>query len=158
MTATIPTLPLVTLRHLFTIKMHVSGVFPYSTNAPAKQVGVVAGGHFTGARLNGVILEGGSDWQTIIDDGTVLLDCRLVLRTDDGAQIAMRYQGMRAGSPEVLARIRAGDHVDPSEYYFRMTAQFETGSAEHSWLNRLVAVGTGKRLPEGPVYDVYEVL
>ncbi|MGD0453364.1 MAG: DUF3237 family protein, partial [Solirubrobacteraceae bacterium] len=29
---------------------------------------------------------------------------------------------------------------------------------QYSWLNRIVAVGTGHRIPEGPIYDVYEVL
>ena len=35
---------------------------------------------------------------------------------------------------------------------------FETGAAAYLWLNKIVAVGTGDRRPQGPVYTVYEVL
>ena len=35
---------------------------------------------------------------------------------------------------------------------------FETASPQYQWLNRIIAVGTGRRTPEGPVYEVFEVL
>jgi hypothetical protein len=35
---------------------------------------------------------------------------------------------------------------------------FETAAAKYDWLNRIFAIGTGRRPPEGPVYEIYEVL
>jgi hypothetical protein len=86
------------------------------------------------------------------------LDCRIVLETTQGALIAMTYQGIRSGAPEVLKRLAAGEAVGADEYYLRINPLFETRSSEHDWLNRLVAVGAGHRLPDGPVYKVFEVL
>jgi hypothetical protein len=81
-----------------------------------------------------------------------------MLETEDGALIGMRYEGLRAGPPEVLARLGRGEPVDPAEYYFRITPTFETGHPTYAWINRLVAVGQGHRPPGGPVYTVFEVL
>jgi hypothetical protein len=38
-----------------------------------------------------------------------------------------------------------------------IAATSETAS-EYDWLNRIVAIGTGRRPPEGPVYEIFEVL
>ena len=35
---------------------------------------------------------------------------------------------------------------------------FETAASQYDWLNRIIAIGTGQRPPEGPIYDVFEVL
>ena len=65
---------------------------------------------------------------------------------------------MRNGPPEVLKRLAAGEAVDPSSYYFRTAILFETGDARYDWLNDIVAVGVGHRLPGGPIYRVFAVL
>jgi hypothetical protein len=119
----------------------------------------VSGGYFEGERLRGRILpEGGHDWAMTRSDGTLVLDVRLVLETDDDARILMTYRGYRAGSPDVLARIASKEYVDPSEYYFRIVPFFETGSAKYAWLNSIVCVGFGDRVAAGPKYTVHEVL
>jgi hypothetical protein len=48
--------------------------------------------------------------------------------------------------------------ADPTSYYFRMNPMFETSSKKYDWMNRIIAVGTGDRLPDGPVYNIFEVL
>ena len=119
----------------------------------------VLGGTFTGERLNGDILPtGGHDWAMTRADGALVLDVRLVLETDDGAHLMMTYRGIRTGPPEVLARIAAGEYVDPSEYYFRTIPFFETGSDKYAWLNSIVCVGFGDRVKAGPRYTVHEIL
>jgi hypothetical protein len=60
-------------------------------------------------------------------------------------------------APQVRQRILEGEDVDPSEYYFRTTPVFETGSESYGWLNRLVAVGVGRRTATGMVTDVFAV-
>jgi hypothetical protein len=121
-------------------------------------VGVIGGGRFEGTRLRGRVLEGGSDWQRVMPDGTVVLDCRIVLETDAGELIAMTYQGVRSGSAEVLARLAKGEKVGADEYYLRIAPLFRTQSPKLDWLNKLQAVGAGQRLPKGPIYNVFEVL
>ena len=87
-----------------------------------------------------------------------MIDVRLVLETDDRAAIGMTYRGVRHGPDEVMAKLSAGEPVDPSLYYFRVAITFETAAQKYDWLNRIVAVGTGRRLPEGPIYDIFEIL
>jgi hypothetical protein len=145
------------VRPLFTMRLDVGIVQKIGGQAVA-QVGVITGGSFEGDRLSGRVLGGGSDWQTIRADDTVLLDCRLVLETADGAGIAMTYAGIRAGPPEVLTRLAKGAPVDPTEYYFRVSPLFCTAAPKYEWLNRVLTIGAGHRLPEGPVYSIFEVL
>lgn len=51
----------------------------------------------------------------------------MLFRTDDGALIETTNRGVRHGSPEVIARIAAGKHVDPSECEMRRHVRLETG-------------------------------
>jgi hypothetical protein len=128
------------------------------TPASFRRVGVVPGGVFEGERLSGKILDGGNDWQSVRRDGSTLLDVRLVLQAGNGDNILMRYQGLRHGPKDVIARLEGGEVVDPDSYYFRINPLFEAPPGPHEWLNRVVAVGVGHRLADGPVYSVFEVL
>ncbi|MFS8115356.1 DUF3237 domain-containing protein [Rhizobium jaguaris] len=152
--------PLKSLRvePLFAVEMNITAAQKVGAEAGPSMVGIVGGGRFEGERLKGRVLEGGSDWQQVLADGTVRLDCRVVLETDDGALIGMTYQGVRAGPAEVLARLAQGAPVEADEYYFRINPIFQTRSDDYGWLNRIVAVGTGYRPPTGPVYNIFQVL
>ena len=59
---------------------------------------------------------------------------------------------------ETLRAELRGELVDPASYYFRTTPRFTTGHPAYAFLNRLVAVATGDRRPEGPIYAIHEVL
>jgi hypothetical protein len=131
------------------------GAVPYGTRRTAP----LGGGTFEGPRLRGTILPGGSaDWQLLRSDGVLEMDLRFTLRTDDGALISMRSFGLRHGPPEVIAAIGRGEPVDPSTYYFRTMPRFETAHPAYVFLNRLIAVASGDRRPEGPIYTIHEVL
>ena len=80
------------------------------------------------------------------------------LETDSGRLIQVRSQGLRHGPPEILARLAAGEPVDPSRYYFRTVLRFETGAGELDWLNRVIAVARGVRLPRAVQLNAFEVL
>jgi hypothetical protein len=123
-----------------------------------RRIGEIVGGRFEGERLNGKILSGGSDWQSLRSDNAITLNVRLVLQTDDGHLIGMVYQGMRHGPRAVMDRIANGKTVSPSEYYLRATPYFETASDKYGWINRIVSVAYGHRLAGGPVYQVFEIL
>jgi hypothetical protein len=83
---------------------------------------------------------------------------RMVLRTTDDALIVMTYDVVRAGPPDVMAAMDRGEAPDPSTYYFRMSAFFETSAKPYDWMNRIIGVGIGNRLSDGPVYSVFELL
>ncbi|HKM60947.1 MAG TPA: DUF3237 domain-containing protein [Acidisphaera sp.] len=146
--------------HLFTIRLQTAAPPQLIGAGPAgdRRVVVVSGGTFEGARLRGTVIPGGTDWIIARADGALALDVRLVLKADDDALIGMTYRGMRHGPEAVIARLNRGEAVDPSDYYFRTAVFFETGAPQHAWLNRLIAIATGDRKPDGPHYDVFEVL
>ena len=118
----------------------------------------ITGGTFTGKKLSGEILPGGADWQLVRPDGSATLHAKYVLKTNDNALIYVENRGIRSGAPEVLARLAQGDKVDPSEYYFRTTPQFETGASEYLWLNNIIAVCSGMRLTDVVIIDFYRIL
>jgi Protein of unknown function (DUF3237) len=144
---------------LLTLKLAVNGLQPIGeTPSGNRRVGLVAGGTFEGPKLRGIVLPGGADWIIGRPDGVTTLDVRIVLQTDDGASIGLTYRGLRHGPAEVMEKVNSGQFVDPSQYYFRTVMNFETASPKYAWLNKIFAIGTGSRPPEGPVYDVFEVL
>lgn len=115
----------------------------------------ITGGRIEGPRLSGEILDNGADWQIVTGDGATIIDTRYLLRLDDGALAYLQTRGFRHGPPEVLARIAAGEPVDPDLYYFRVAMTFETASQRYCWLNSAIAVGSALRLADAVVYDAY---
>ncbi len=145
-------------RHLFQLREAVPPLYVVGQTPNAfRRIGVVVGGAFDGERLSGEVVSG-NDWQDVRKDDCTKLDVRLLLKTKDSALIVMAYQCLRAGSAEVLAKLDHGEATDPANYYFRFIALFETGAPDYHWLNRIVAVGIGERLVEGPLYNVFEIL
>ncbi|MDL4815137.1 DUF3237 domain-containing protein [Actinomadura opuntiae] len=119
-----------------------------------------AGGTFEGPDLRGDVLPGGGDWALFRPGGTMVLDVRLTLRTDDGVLIHMTYGGRFTTPPELRAEMAdpAGRHrVDPSRYYFRTSPFFETGAERYAWLNDIVCVGSGYFVEGGIAYTVARV-
>jgi hypothetical protein len=118
----------------------------------------VLGGRFAGPAIRGCILPGGADWQILRADGAAELDARYTLETDDGALIYVSNQGMRRGSPEVLARLNADETVDPASYYFRTVAQFETGAPAYQWLTDAIFVASAERYPGQVIVRFWKLL
>jgi Protein of unknown function (DUF3237) len=146
-------------RPLFVMKLDVKPIVMVGATPGAfRRIGIVPSGRFEGERLAGHVLDGSSDWQAVRSDGSTTLDVRLVLNTDDGTLITMRYHGVRYGPPDVIQRLESGEEVDPAAYYFRIAPTFEAPAGRYEWLNCIVAVGTGHRFRDGPVYSVFELL
>lgn len=127
------------------------------TPAGGRRIVYVKRGEFAGPELKGQVLPGGGDWVLVRRDGVSQLDVRITLRTDDGALIFVTYRGISTMTSDVRGRILKGEAVDPSQYYFRTAPFFETAAEKYAWLNRLVAVGVGRRTPTGVVYSIYAV-
>lgn len=129
--------PLMTLR-LTTAATQEVGLTPHGVLS----IFPVTGGAFDGDRLRGRVLAGGGDWVTVDGDGTLALDLRVTLETDDGALIYMTFTGIR----------------DDATHYFRTVPLFETASEKYGYLNRLLAIGVGTIGPDGPVHAIEEIL
>ena len=144
---------------LMTLTIELADSFALGqTPAGRRKIDTFRGGHFSGPRLEGIILPGGSDALLEGADGAFRPDVRLTMRCHDDALIWVHYHGVRHGPPEVLARIAAGETVPASDYYLRNALSFETGAEKYHWLNRIVVVGVGERLPGAARYEVFEIL
>jgi hypothetical protein len=117
----------------------------------------ITGGTVRGPRLNGIVLPGGADWQVIRPDGITEIHARYTLQANDGALIYIDAPGIREATPAVIARISAGELVDPSEYYFRTVPRIETGAEQYDWMNRRLFVCKGIRLPDGVNIRYYQI-
>jgi hypothetical protein len=146
------------LIHVFDLDVRVS---------PAQELGEVGGGRrrvipitgggLTGPGLNGEVLPGGADWQTIRPDGVTLLQARYTIKMSDGATIGIVNTGVRRAAPDVVRRLTAGEDVDPSLYYFRATPIFEVGPGPYQWLTENVFISTGARRPDRVELKVFKV-
>lgn len=116
----------------------------------------IVGGSVTG-QVSGNILNLGADWQTIQADGVANLDTRYAFETNDGALIEVINKGVRHGPAEVIEAMARGEDQDPSTYYMRTTATLETGDQRYSWVNRMLFVGTGRRLSNAVLVELYMV-
>ncbi|HVP29321.1 MAG TPA: DUF3237 domain-containing protein [Myxococcota bacterium] len=123
----------------------------------SRAIAPIVSGTFDGPRLRGRVL-GGGDWTLLRSDGALELDLRITLETDDDALIYMTSFGLRHGPSEVMAALARGEKVDPSRYYFRTAPRFETSAPQYAFMNRLIAVSTADRQPDGPIYTIDEIL
>lgn len=116
----------------------------------------ITGGRVSG-RLTGRVLAGGADWQVLRPDGMADLDARYMLETDAGAHVEVWSRGLRVATPEIMARMAAGEPVDPSAYYMRTAMRFETAAPDLQWLVSRLAVGFGERRPDRVLLTVFAV-
>lgn len=146
-------------QHLITLTLNVdfaSMQIIGKTPAGLRRIAPVASGSFSGERLNGTVLPG-SDWVINRPDGVMVIDVRLPLQTEDGALIYLAYQGRFLAKPEAMSRFARGALLDPSDYSLAMRATFECGDDRYTWLNNVIAVGTGEQTANGPVYEIFEI-
>jgi hypothetical protein len=117
--------------------------------APAGEVRVVPfrEGTFEGPDgLCGKLLPGGTDWQRVRSDGTLEIAARYLLETDRGERIEVQSNGLRHASPEVMARLNAGELVPRDEYYFRTAIRLSTAAPRLQHLNNMLVVSVGERM------------
>jgi hypothetical protein len=144
---------------LFVIDASVPGITTVGTT-PSGEIRLIpiTGGTFEGEDLRGELLPGGADWQDVRSDGVLEISARYLLKTDRGEMIEVRSVGVRAGAPEVLARLGRGELVPAAEYYFRTAIRFRTAAPRLMRLNDILAVSYGERRRQGVRLEVFEVL
>jgi hypothetical protein len=152
-------LPAPKLRHIYRLDAVVDAPIELGdTPQGHRRIVALTGGRAEGPDFNAELLgTGGADWQILRPGGSSVADIRYTLETDRGALLYVQSHGVRHGKSEVLARLAAGEDVDPSEYTFRTTVSIETSALELAWLNDGVFIAVGARQPSGVSYDVYLV-
>ena len=149
----LPHTPLLTL----TLDVHFAGTTQIGkTAAGHRAIAPVTGGTFDGERLKGSVSPG-ADWFLVEADGTLKIDVRLTLTTDDGATIYLAYTGSMRGKGDAMARFAKGELLDEADYNLIIQAHFECGDERYSWLNGLPVVGIGKQTLSGPVYSLFAI-
>lgn len=122
-----------------------------------RRVVPILGGTFEGPGLKGTVLRG-ADWQIVRPDGVLELEAKYALKTDDGALISMVNRCIRSASPQVMAKLNAGETVDPKDVYFRTTPTFETSDPKYAWMMNYVFLGSGERRRDQVVIEFWKVL
>lgn len=100
----------------------------------------VRGGHFDGPQLRGQVLRWGGDSVTRGADAT-LLDVRLLLETDDGVPLQLRYQG------------RASQHNGQPR--IEISGCFDAPAGAYGWLNDILVFGLGAQTASGVRYQLF---
>ncbi|WP_313024430.1 DUF3237 domain-containing protein [Pseudomonas lopnurensis] len=119
----------------------------YIANGPrgTRVIAEIRNASWEGERLNAKQKgNAAADWALVGADGTLAIDVRTTLETDDGAIIFVSYEGraqmtQNGASPLII------------------TPRFETGDDRYKWLNKVQAIGRGSRDEQGRlVYKIYE--
>jgi Protein of unknown function (DUF3237) len=99
-----------------------------------------------------------ADWQVTRPDGVTVADAIYALKTDDGVIIQIRNKGLRHGPPDVMARLVAGEDVDPADYYFRTVPEFTAPHGKYDWMNKSIFICSGARYATSIKLWVWRVL
>lgn len=133
------------LTFAFEVRVDVADRVRVGHNPSAELVFIPITGGTVSGRVAGEVLGGGGDWATVRSTGVVELEARYLIQLDDGTPIDVINRGFSIASPEVRARLAAGEVVPESEYYYRTSPMFRTDSAEHRWLTETVFIGMARR-------------
>jgi hypothetical protein len=117
----------------------------------------LGGGTARGPELNGTLVEGGIDWQVARSDGVLEIAAHYVIRTDDGALVEVKSDGLRHGPAEVMQRLARGEAVPRDAYFFRTLIRFTTGAPAWAHLNKVMAIAVGQREARTVLLDVYRL-
>jgi hypothetical protein len=115
------------------------------------------GGTVAGPELNGIILDGGVDWQVNRTDGVLDIAAHYVIRANDGGLIEVQSDGMRHGPGEVMARLARGEPVARDAYFFRTVVRFTSGASAWLHLNKVMSLAVGQREASAVLLDFYRI-
>lgn len=113
---------------------------------PLQQIGPrlvvnLPSGTVHGPKINGAIEPPSGDWIQPMPDGSLRINARTTIKTDDGELILVEWGGVVAPTKEVMDRFNKGEVITSKDEYAIWTERFTTGSKKYDWLNRIQAVG-----------------
>jgi hypothetical protein len=118
----------------------------------------VPGGTLKGPRINGTVVAPSGDWLNIMLDGTLGMDFRESVKTDDGELILVVGNGIITPNKDATDRLNRGEVITSNDEYFLITVRFTTASKKYDWLNKVQAVGKMVAFQRGKLkYDLFLV-
>ncbi len=140
MTDAIPVSPALT--YVCRLEVDIDGPVDFGVNSQGRRRFVpINGGRVSGPYLNGWILPGGGDWQTVRNDGVVDLRAQYAIELTDGTLVEMDNRGLRYAPAE--AGIAQG--LDAPGSYFQTSARLNVAAGPYEWLSRTVFVAGAER-------------
>jgi hypothetical protein len=135
---------------------------PIAVDGSLQIFNVRPGGWVKGPNINGMFVAPGGDWLRTMPSGVFRLDVRGSIRTDDGADIYVSYNGIIQYSAESAERLMKGELLTDKDIpYFVTAPTFQTSSQKYAWLNGVQAIGKMVELKAGEggyvKYDVFIV-
>jgi len=135
---------------------------PIAVDGALQIFNVPSGGWANGPKIKGTMVSPGGDWLRPMPSGVFRLDVRATIRTDDGADIYVSYNGIIQHSAESAERLMKGEVLtDKDVPYFVTAPTFQTSSEKYAWLNGVQAVGKMVEVKVGAggyvKYDVFIV-
>lgn len=120
-----------------------------------KRMIAITGGRVSGG-LTGRVLPGGADFQTVYPDGRAEIMARYCLEVEQGI-IEVESRGLRAGPPEIIAKLARGEKVEPGSYYFRTAVRLTTSAPGLELWARRLYIAVAARMPDCVRINLHEV-
>jgi hypothetical protein len=118
-------------------------------------------GRVEGPRVKGTILPPTADWLRATPSGSLRVDARMTIATEDGALIYLAYGGVISIALGDFARMAAGETLRADEMYFMTAPVFQTAHPDYAWLNHMQAIGKAAALKGGDggfvKYDLFAI-
>ncbi len=142
--------------HEFTFHVGLGEVFPIGSGPFGhRSVGTVVDGWAKGDRITGRVVGPGADWVLVGADGYAEIDVRAQIRTDDGANLFLHYQGSLEMNEAVASALRSEAVTNYGDQYWYTHVRLESGASQYQWVNRTLFVGQGRVVADGVDYAVY---
>ncbi len=155
-------------KFVFTLNVTLTTPIEFGiTPAGERRLIPISGGTFKGQGIEGRILPGGGDWNSVRSDGVVHLYAKYSLQTSDGVNILITNEGWGRADPERMKGVfgdNPGDHSvkeGAEKWYHKTCPRFEAPEgSKYEWLNKSMFIGDlhPPIAPNGVIIDVYEVL
>ena len=133
------------IRHKLALEVLAEVGEPYSIDEGpngARRIVPIIGGTFRGEGIQGVVLPGGADRQTLRADGVRELDAIYELRADDGSIIMVHNRAI----------VDALEPPESQDRYVKSVVKLTAPKGPHDWLNRRLIIGTLHSMrPERPL-------
>lgn len=123
----------------------------------ARAVASVVGGSVEGERISGELVGPGADWVVMGADGYAQIDVRTQIRTTDGADLYLAYNGSLELNEVATAALFSDGASEYGDNEWFVHARLEAGAERYLWVNRTLFVGHGRAVSDGVEYRVHRL-
>jgi hypothetical protein len=131
-----------------------------STSHGVRKMIPITGGTFEGPKLNGVVLEGGADYQYAdLEKGRTEIEAIYTIKTFDNVFIHVRNVGLYYISEDLRVQMKEGNKFDFDKVYFRAAPKFEApNDSKYDWMNNAIFICKAVPFKDYVSIQVWKVL